>query len=153
MESTAIARILYDMGRIVVGVDATESSQHALEWAIAAARANGDLVHAVHAQRSGFHRNADGLLAISPASRMAAQGVVDQAVAAVAPRASGVEVIAEVAAGRPGPVLVRAAQGATLVVIGECESALRLSCANAEYVMKHAQCPVVVVPLSSAVAL
>ena len=153
MESAATAWILFGMGRIVVGVDGTESSQHALEWAIAIARANGDLVHAVHAQRSGFHRNADGFLAISPASRAAAQGVVEQAVAAVAPRASGVEVITEVVTGRPGPVLVRAAQGASLVVIGECEAALRLGCANAEYVMKHAQCPVVVVPLRSAVAL
>ena len=144
---------MYDMGRIVVGVDSTESSQRALEWAIAVARASGHLVHAVHAQRSGFHRNADGFLAISPASRVAAHDVVDQAVAAVAPRASGVEVITEVVTGRPGPVLVRAAQGATLVVIGECESALRLGCANAEYVMKHAQCPVVVVPLRHAVAL
>lgn len=141
------------MGRIVVGIDGTESSVHALEWAVQMARANGDLVHAVHAQRTGFHRDESGFLAISPSSRRAAHKVVDDAVAAVAPRASGVEVITEVLTGRPGAVLVRAALGASLVVIGECESAVHRGCANAEYVMKHADCPVVVVPMKHPVSL
>lgn len=141
------------MGRIVVGVDATESSVRALEWAIGVARTNGDLVHVVHAQRSGYHRDSDGLLAISPDSRREAQEVVAAAVTAVAPRATGVEMITEVVAGRPGPVLVRAARGASLIVMGECDSAVWRGCPTAEYVIKHAGCPVVVVPMMHAASL
>ena len=145
--------ILEDMGRIVVGVDGGPASLHALEWAVAAARSSGDLIHAVHAQRSGFHRDVNGLLAISAASRLEAHDVIDRAVAAVAPRAQGVEVITEVLTGRPGPVLMRTAIGATMIVLGECGSPLRLGGCIADYVMKHAECPVVVVPLRTTASL
>jgi nucleotide-binding universal stress UspA family protein len=148
-----VTTILDGMGRIVVGVDETAASLHALEWAIATARSTGDFVHAVHAQRTGFHRDDNGFLAISPSSRRQAHAVIEDALATVAPSASGVEVITEVVTGRPGQILVRAGQGASLIVIGECESTLRRGCANAEYVMKHAQCPVVVVPLRHTASL
>ena len=141
------------MGRIVVGIDGTLASRHALEWAIEFARNSGDVVHVVHAQRTGYHRNEVGHLAISPGSRRDALDVVEEAVAQVAPKAAGVEVFTEVVTGRPGPVLVRAARGGRMIVIGECEAPLRSRCASADYVMKNSECPVVVVPLQTVATL
>jgi len=133
--------------RIVVGVDGSESSKAALRWAIRQARLTGDSVDAVTAWRY------PATYGLAPAGDegIDAEGDARRTLTAALNEVSGLEpdvpVRPQVIEGRPGEVLLRAANGADLLVVGsrghgEFASALLgsvgLHCAV------HAHCPVLI---------
>lgn len=141
-------------GRIVVGVDSSTGSAAALRWALGQARLTGATVDAVAA----WH---------SPAMYGYSYGVVpmefdDAAVAAIAEKALA-ETVAQVVdqqehpspvtthvmSGPASQVLLEAAKGAQLLVVGSRGHgafAGMLLGSVSQHCMQHATCPTVVIP-------
>ncbi len=141
------------MERIVVGIDGSDRSRSALEWAAAEARSEGAELVIVHAWM--FPASAHGSL-IAPnynpvgtkkAYRDAAQATVDSLLAKV--DLSDVRHEVRVVEGLPGPSLIDASSDAAKVVVGH-RSRRRLAQfilgSTAQHVSRHATVPVVVVP-------
>jgi nucleotide-binding universal stress UspA family protein len=133
--------------RIVVGVDGSEASANALEWAIDYARRSPAVVDVVTAWTfpmvHGYARN-HTVGEVEDEARK----VVTAAMSHVAEEAPDVVVRGETADGEPGPVLVDAAKGADLLVVGaRGESGLqRLFLGSvSSYCAKNASCSVMVV--------
>jgi nucleotide-binding universal stress UspA family protein len=133
--------------RIAVGVDGSEGSHHALEWAVEEATKWGACLTVVHAWRFGRSpTDPDAAEAVREIGR-AAQDVVDHEVAfarAASADASGVLVF-------KGPVsaLVDAAGAADLLVVGSRgRGAVAASVLGSvsQGCVRHARCPIVVVP-------
>jgi Zn-dependent protease with chaperone function/nucleotide-binding universal stress UspA family protein len=103
--------------RIVVGVDGFEASQAALRWAIHQARLTGAVVDAVTAWEIP---PATGLMPVAdlPDYQDDARVILTEAIAATCTIDAEVEVRPYVTQGRAGPVLVAAAEGADLLVVG-----------------------------------
>jgi nucleotide-binding universal stress UspA family protein len=146
------------MRRIVVGVDGSEPSRAALRWAAATAAALGAELEPVRAFRyppplqewTAMPSNY-GFLPELPAEEVVERGVHDELADAVT-----AEVGADVAAkalvrrGHPAEVLLAAADGAALLVVGRSghgglADLLRLG-SVARACTEHAPCPVAVVP-------
>jgi nucleotide-binding universal stress UspA family protein len=134
--------------RIVVGVDGSESSKQALRWAIRQAELTGGSVDAVTA----WHYPSSYGLAPLPGDGDDFDGdakrVLTEALAEVSGLAPEVQVEPLVAQGHPATVLLEAAQGADLLVVGSrghggFTSALVGSVSL--YCVLHARCPVLVV--------
>jgi nucleotide-binding universal stress UspA family protein len=136
------------MGRIVVGVDGSEESKAALRWAVEEARLRGATVRAVcawslpHVAGPGFAFLPGGIEEF----RRDAEGVLDAAIAEVG--SEGVDVERAAVEGGAADVLVQAAQGADLLVVGSrghggfaglLLGSVSQQCAH------HAPCPVVIV--------
>ena len=133
--------------RIVVGVDGSPSSRAALRWAIHQARLTGAAVDAVTAWRfpPGYEwaPGATGTADFEAGARRQLTAALNEA--------SGVEpevaIRPSVVIGYPGPVLVEAARGAELLVVG-CRGhggftgALLGSVSS--HCVHHAPCPVLV---------
>jgi nucleotide-binding universal stress UspA family protein len=128
-------------GMIVVGVDGSDAAQAALHWAAGEARLRRAALVAVHAWSnpvSPYERD-DG-------AQEDAQKVLDDAIDGFAPE--GVELRRVLAKGRPAVVLVDEAKGADLLVVGTrghgpvgaAMGSVSTRC------LRHAVCPVVVVP-------
>jgi nucleotide-binding universal stress UspA family protein len=106
---------------IVAGVDGSEDSKEALRWALAEAALRRATVRAVHAWSMPIAFGGpymppqpyDG-----PELRDQAQASLDAAVDEVAGEAAPVAVERVVEQGSPADVLVRAAEGADLLVVG-----------------------------------
>ena len=141
-------------GRIVVGVDGSESAAEALRWAVgeAARRSAGlDVVHAW--QHPALFTPA--ARAVEPNVRAlvkeAAQRLLHTAIASAAPH-QHVKVRPLLLEGSPGPVLLEAGRHADALVVGTRGlggiDRLLLGSVSA-YCVNHAQGPVVVVPPSS----
>jgi nucleotide-binding universal stress UspA family protein len=133
--------------RIVVGVDGSDSSQAALRWALRQAKLEGGRVEAVIAWRYPVEFGWD-LVGIDADFAGTAQQVLTDALKAAAGLEPDVTVSSQVLEGYPGDVLVRAAQGADLLVVGSrghggFTSAL-IGSVSLHCVM-HAHCPVLVV--------
>jgi nucleotide-binding universal stress UspA family protein len=132
--------------RIVVGVDGFESSKAALRWAIRQAKVTGASVEAVTAWHipagTGFIQAAD-----MPDYQDDAFAVLGEAIAEMATVDPDVRVYARVVEGRAGQVLVDAAEGADLLVVG-CRGHGGLTEALlgsvGQYCVRHASCPVVI---------
>jgi nucleotide-binding universal stress UspA family protein len=132
--------------RIVVGVDGFESSKAALRWAIRQAKVTGASVEAVTAWHipagTGFIQAAD-----MPDYQDDAFAVLGEAIAEMATVDPDVRVYARVVEGRAGQVLVDAAEGADLLVVG-CRGHGGLTEALlgsvGQYCVHHASCPVVI---------
>jgi nucleotide-binding universal stress UspA family protein len=132
--------------RIVVGVDGFESSKAALRWAIRQARATGASVEAVTVWHvpagTGFIQATD-----MPDYQDDAFVVLSEAIAEMAAVDPEVRVCPRVVEGRAGQVLVDAAQGADLLVVG-CRGHGGLTEALlgsvGQYCVHHASCPVVI---------
>ena len=122
------------MGALVVGVDVSDESRRALEWALTEARTRGASVRVVHAYAE-------------EASRGEAELIVNAEVANC--DAAGVQVVQEVVAGPPVRVLLEAARDADLLVVGSRGRhgfpGLLLGSVS-QQVANHAACPVVIVP-------
>src|SRR2546423_4590181 len=103
--------------RIVVGVDGFESSKAALRWAIHQAKLTGAVVDAVTTWQvpagSGLIPAAD-----LPDYQDDARIILTEAIAEMCTVDTEVEVRPYVREGRAGPVLVTAAGGADLLVVG-----------------------------------
>jgi nucleotide-binding universal stress UspA family protein len=133
--------------RIVVGVDGSESSLRALEWAAGQAELTGARMDVVTAWQwptsfgwavaypDGWNPQAD------------AQKVLDEAVDPVRREHPGVTIGSTVVEGHPAPALVEASEGAALLVVGSRghgEFAGMLLGSVSEHCISHAHCPVLV---------
>ncbi|AEW98072.1 MULTISPECIES: universal stress protein [Streptomycetaceae] len=134
--------------RIVVGVDGSASSRAALTWALRQAELTGAVVEAVLAWQPP-----DAWYGLVPpagtldAYREAAGGVLARALAETVDAARASRVRSRVAEGNPAAVLLEAARGAELLVVGHrghgfagaLIGSVGLHCTH------HAPCPVAVV--------
>ena len=133
--------------RIVVGVDGFEPSMAALRWAIHQARLTGAVVEAVTAWHipvgTGWLPATD-----TPDYQEDAFDVLIEAIAQMYAIDPDVEVCPRVTEGPAGPVLVGAAEGADLLVVG-CRGHSGLTAtvlgSVSQYCVHHAPCPVVIV--------
>ena len=135
-----------EIPRIVVGVDGFESSQTALRWAIHQARVTGGIVEAVTAWQIP---PGSGLIPATdlPDYQDDARIILTEAIAEMCMVDPEVEVRPRVVEGPAGPVLVAAAEGADLLVVG-CRghgglAGTRLGSVG-RYCAHHASCPVVI---------
>lgn len=135
---------------IVVGVDGTPAGQVALEFALREGAARGGAVDVVSVWTwHGPHEALSG-----PASpreaRDRAQRVQDEAVAEALARVPVAPVVSrQVVEGDAGQVLVRAGRDADYLVVGSAHKGLVKRAflgSVSEHCVRHATCPVVVVP-------
>ena len=136
--------------RIVVGVDGSDASLAALDWALAEGRRRGATVEVVHAY---IPMGYDTYLVptIDPVVyRDAADAVLDVAMEHVATDAPGPTVVRRLVMDGAGPALVELAKGADLLVVsgsGHGHLAELVLGSVSQYVLHHASCPVVLVPV------
>jgi nucleotide-binding universal stress UspA family protein len=133
--------------RIVVGVDGSESSKAALRWAIRQAKLTGESVDAVIAWRFPSTYGWAPYPVTMPDLEGNAKSVLITALAEVSALEPDVLVRPIVTEGNAAEVLLRAAKGADLLVVGSREhgefaSALLRSVSM--YCVLHAHCPVLV---------
>ncbi|MEU0475050.1 universal stress protein [Streptomyces olivaceus] len=138
--------------RIVVGVDGSESSKTALQWAVDQARTTGAAVDVVLAWEDPVHWH--GLVPptdketgeFEVRAREALNGTVDDVLGPGPERPVAMRL--EVTAGHPAAVLLHAAVGADLLVVGNRgRGAFREALVGSVgmHCVQHAPCPVVVV--------
>ena len=140
-----------ESNRIIVGVDGSEGSRRALEWAISEARLRGAGVEAVHA----WHMPPLGGEPYAPTAFypgiLEAEGrtTLQDAVAAVDTSGLTRPVDQVLVAGRAAAAVLDAAKGADLIVLGSRGrggfAGLVLGSVS-HHVAHHASCPVVVIP-------
>ena len=133
--------------RIVVGVDASESSGRALTWAIGEAQRAGGSLFLVNAWMFPMALGYAFTTTVHEVHE-AARDVVDRAVARVAEAAPEVAVSGETVEQPAGPALVAAAKDAEILVVGSRGlggfEGLLLGSVS-QYCTRHATCSVVVV--------
>ncbi|MEO7125018.1 MAG: universal stress protein [Nakamurella sp.] len=139
-------------GRIVVGVDGSPGSLAALRFALAEARLRDAEVQALCAWHYLDTFGGPEVLPEGYDLRAEAERTVNDAVAAVDPaERAGVLVTPSTPHGSPAQVLLDAAAGADLLVVGTRGhggfTGLLLGSVSAQCV-HHAPCPVVVIPAS-----
>ncbi|MGH9093209.1 MAG: universal stress protein [Acidimicrobiales bacterium] len=143
------------MGRIVVGVDGSEPSRAALEWALAEAALRGAALEVVCAYRlpSGWLGMGEAMGATMPVSitesdvETYARDTLDRMLAAV-DGGTPVEVVRRAVPGHAAQALVEAADGADLLVVGSRghgDVGSLLLGSTGMHCVHHAGCPVVVV--------
>jgi len=138
--------------RIVVGIDGFEPSMAALRWAIHQARLTGALLEAVTAWHipvgTGWLPAAD-----TPDYQEDAFDVLAEAIAQMYVIDPDVQICPRVVKGQAGQVLVDAAEGADLLVVG-CRGHGGLAGAVlgsvSQFCAHHAPCPVVIMRGKSA---
>lgn len=139
------------MTRIVVGVDSSEGSVRALEWAVAEGVLRGATVEAVHVwELPVFAATPLGDLPLDRGDVAAdAQQVFDGIVDAVDSEGLRTPIVRTVVAGGPASELLAAAADADLLVVGSRGrggfAGLLLGSVS-QQVSQHAPCPVVIVP-------
>jgi nucleotide-binding universal stress UspA family protein len=139
-------------GTIVVGVDGSAGSIHALEFALEEARARGAEVKAVAAWHVPLSIYDGGWVPVQNEAaefERLAKEKLDKCLANAKPDMSGVNVTAIVREGQAADVLVAEARGADLLVVGSrglggfrglLLGSVGQQCAH------HASCPVTIVP-------
>ncbi|GAA3509286.1 universal stress protein [Georgenia daeguensis] len=139
---------------VVVGVDGSEASLGAMDWAVAEARRAGWRLHVVcaYALPSFTAASLDGGYAAmdDTAIQQGAQAVVDEAVARTA--GAGLVVTSALETGDPAGVLVDLSREASMVVVGTRGGGGftdRLLGTVSSALPAHAHCPTVVVPLNT----
>ncbi|SDM35650.1 universal stress protein [Allokutzneria albata] len=134
-------------GPVVVGVDGTEVSQAALEFALQGASCSGRALYAVHCWLTPLDRAERSLV------RAEERRVLAEALAGVAERFPDVRVIPVLSGGDPAEELVRRSRDASMVVVGSHRrgtlAAAVLGSVSRD-VVRHACCPVAVVCPQSA---
>ena len=137
--------------RIVVGVDGSASSQQALTWAVRQARATGAIVDACTAwEYPQFYGSMGWTFPDGTDAELgaAAERVLRDALAKATDPGMDVGVHTSVVYGTPAQVLLDAAKGAELLVVGNrghggFTGALLGSVS--QHCVQHAPCPVVIV--------
>lgn len=136
--------------RVVVGIDGSVSSRQALRWAVAEARARRARLDVVHAWPVPIVGGPFTLMAFDPVVAEGTAGeIVDEALADEA--TEDLDVHRVITCGTAAPALLDAAEGATLVVVGNRGRGgfQRLLLGSvSQQVAQHAPGPVVVVPAS-----
>ena len=142
----------HERHEVVVGVDASDRSHHAVEYAFQYAERHGGHVHAVHA----FHDRPVPLPMprvsawdqVAPEHDLSARELLADAVASWRLKYPAVEVETTVVDGSAAWALVQASKGAALVVVGSRGhggfAGLLLGSVS-QALLRHADCPVVVV--------
>ncbi len=149
------------MGRIVVGVDASPGSRAALRFALAEARPRSATVRAVHVFRLPLTefpgpfvlelppQPAPRLPEVEAAVRDVAAALLARVVAEVGGDTGGATVESAVVEGNPAALLIEESRGAELLVVGARGHggfAGLLLGSVADHCVRHARCPIVVVP-------
>lgn len=141
--------------KVTVGVDSTAESQAALRWAADYADRTGATVHAAAVWDQPLQPVGPGHL-MTPATEVVPPREMEESVATMldatltevlGERASEVE--REVVAGDPGTALSERAAAGDLLVVGNARHGAlggALGGSVALYCLKHAPCPVVLVP-------
>lgn len=135
--------------RIVVGIDESDECVDALRWAVSEARSNRATLDIVGVwDVEPVNVGLDQVIVTGrhgqPAERLAR---IDQVIEWVQPDRDGVEFTIEVLAGDTGHALVERAEGAALLVLGRPHHlGVPLGSRTTNHVLKHATCPVVLVP-------
>jgi nucleotide-binding universal stress UspA family protein len=138
---------------IVVGVDNSDGSRAALRWALSYARVTGAPVQAITAWQDPSMYGTYGMVP-DPYGPGGIAATAEQALAKtvsdlVATLDQPVEVRTATAEGRAAPILLKAAAGADLLVVGSRgHGALAgmLLGSVSQHCVQHSPCPVVVVP-------
>jgi nucleotide-binding universal stress UspA family protein len=137
---------------ILVGVDGSEASEHALEWAIQEARRRNWSIKlsCAYALPAFSAASLEGGYAVldSAAVKTGAQGVVEECVKKV--EAAGLKASSYVEVGDPAGVLVELSKTARMAVVGTRGRggfAERLMGTVSSALPAHGHCPTVVVPL------
>lgn len=132
--------------RIVVGVDGSDSSLKALDWAMDEARLRAGQVHILTAWHYPVIGDAAGRAEDREVFGETARTTHDAAVKKAS--AAGVQVTGDVVEGHPADVLVKAAVGAGLLVVGSRGhggfTGMLLGSVSS-HAVHHASCPVLVV--------
>lgn len=135
--------------RIVAGVDGSEHSARALSWAVAEARVRGATIEAVHAWHAPYSMSFAPAAVDFSAFEGAARRLLDQIVDRARVGAADVHIEPVLVPGFAADALLRAADGADLVVVGSRGvggfRGLVLGSVSHQ-LAHHATCPVVVVP-------
>jgi nucleotide-binding universal stress UspA family protein len=128
--------------RVVVGVDGSAGSTHALEWAAAEADRSGALLEVHTVYSPGY------VFVTSEEVQAIMQEVIDDAAARVAALAPGVEVKGVTHEGATAKILIEASRGADLLIVGSRGlggfSGLLLGSVS-QQCSHHAHCPVLIV--------
>jgi len=141
-------------GHIVVGTDGSDGGRRALAWALEEAAALAVPVHAVTVWHWDGLEQAP-LAAGTPdeAREGAGERQREDVRAAIGERAAAgrgaATLITDLVEGSPGPALVRAAAKARMLVLGSHGHGLihqAIVGSVSHYCIRHAECPVVVVP-------
>jgi len=141
--------------RIVVGVDGSECAKAALRWAVVQARLTDAVVVATTAWEdpamSGFSYGWSPMLFDGDSIATLTEKTLDETVAEVTGPDGGQHVAIEtrVVQGHPAQVLLNAATGAHLLVLGSrghSTFAGILLGSVSQHCVQHAPCPVVIVP-------
>lgn len=137
-----------EKSRIVVGVDGSPAARAALAWAVAEAKRTNASVLALSVCQlnPSLDEGADPFSATH-------RHDLEAALESLGTSALGVRIDLEVPQGMPGPVLVkRSADEACLVVGGHGyhKAGVLVMSSVTSYCLRHAVCPVVVVPLEGA---
>ena len=146
------------MGTVVVGIDGSAGSQEALRFAATEARLRKAKLKLVSAWTLTYVAAPIGMMApiddaLLPELQENARAVLDQAVREVLGDTAGLEIEKVIAEGSPAQVLVDAAQGADLLVVGTRGhggfAGLLLGSVS-QQIAHHAPCPIVIVPRAKA---
>ncbi|MFI6648426.1 universal stress protein [Streptomyces sp. NPDC050529] len=138
------------MGRIVVGVDGSESSIKALHWAVRQADLTGDTVEAVNSWEypaTSWASMMPGMPEDFDPQALATVSLTEALEEAVG-GARAAEISKVVVIGNPAQALLDRSEGANLLVVGaRGRSALKATLLGSVslHVTQHAPCPVTVV--------
>lgn len=135
-----------DTFQIVVGVDGSPQSLNALQWAVTEARLRRGRVQAVTAWSYPTMTDAAGLFVDYESFEQAARQVQAEALETVADE--GIQLSTRIVQGPPAAVLLEAATGADLLVVGSRGhggfTGLLLGSVSNQ-VVHHASCPVLII--------
>ncbi len=134
--------------RIVAGVDGSPSSREALRWAVRQAALTGSVVDAVIAWHDPSSYGGYGWLVADTSYAEDAAKTLSETVDSAVTAGSGVTVRQRVVPGHPARVLLDAADGADLLVVGSRGHggfAGSLLGSVSQHCAQHSPCPVLVI--------
>jgi nucleotide-binding universal stress UspA family protein len=139
-------------GKIVVGVDGSDSAESALRWAVRQAELTGDTIEAVIAWQYPIAGGGFGLPAIAMIDgtdfAATAEKTLEEAIGAATEPGSPVTIERKVVEGYPPTILVDESANADLLVVG-CRGhgtfTEALLGSVSQHCSHHARCPVVIV--------
>lgn len=135
--------------KIVVGVDGSERSVHALRWALDEARLRDDAVDVIHCWHVAYAPDVSGMMPYpGDMLRGAAQSVLAGVMSRVADEAKGLTVTSHVEECSGAAALIDASKDADLLVVGRRGHGGFVSLVMgsvAQQVASHARCPVVII--------
>ncbi|WP_030160817.1 universal stress protein [Glycomyces sp. NRRL B-16210] len=135
-------------GTIVVGIDGSDPSRRALEWALRQARLQGAAILAVQAWELPDIYGTGAMVMPGEQFSESAQEALNATVGAVAAEWPDVPIAREAVQGHPAKVLLDKAKGAELLVVGSRGHGGFIGAligSVSHRVIQHASCPVVVI--------